>query len=64
MSRGEIEALGKVVLLARVGAELAMGVGKLDWQTFWGKFADHGSKAWSVAFLDYLLTEQPGAWAA
>jgi len=57
------EELGKVVLVARVGAELAMGGGKVDWQTFWGKFADHGSKAWSVAFLDYLVSEQPGAWA-
>jgi len=64
LAEAAAEELGKIVLLARVGAELAMGGGKVDWQTFWGKFADHGSKAWNAAFLDYLLGEQPGAWAA
>src|SRR5262245_29320649 len=64
LAEAAAEELGKLVLLDRVCAEVAMGGGKVDWAGFWDKFHDHGPKAWNAAFLDHLLSEQPADCAA
>ncbi len=63
LAEAAVEELGKLILVARVRVELAMGGSRVDWTRFWNRFIDHADKAWNAGFLDQLLSEQPEAWA-
>src|SRR5690348_7191228 len=64
LAEAAAEEFGKLILVARVRVELAMGGGRVDWTRFWNRFIDHADKAWNAAFLDQVVSEQPEAWAS
>jgi AbiV family abortive infection protein len=63
LAEAAAEELGKYVLTIRVGIEVTFGGGRTDWIRFWGKFHDHGIKAWNVALVDYLAADRLEDWA-
>jgi AbiV family abortive infection protein len=63
LAEAAAEEMGKYMLVIRVGIEVTFGGGRTDWTRFWGKFHDHGVKAWNAALADYLVADRLEDWA-
>jgi AbiV family abortive infection protein len=56
------EELGKVLMLAEVGAKVGMGGGVVAWTDFWDDFGNHGRKAWQIAWFNYIVEHHLAAY--
>jgi AbiV family abortive infection protein len=64
LAEAAAEEIGKYMLVIRIGIEVTFGGGRTDWTRFWGKFHDHGVKAWNAALADYLAADRLEDWAS